>query len=700
VVAVTAPAGYGKTTLLSQWAEAEDRPVVWLTLDERDNDPTVLLTYLAVGVDRIQPIDPKVLRALGSPPVTVLTTVVPRLAATLRALERPAVLVLDDLHELADPVCLDAIFMLADALPEGSQLAFGSRSAPPQGLARVRAEGGLLEIGPSDLALDDTEAASLLRAAGVDLADSRVREIVRRTEGWAAGLYLAALSLRSDPHGLAERFSGEDRFVVDYLRSEVFTTLPARDLRFLARTSVLDLMCGPLCDAVTDGRGSSRLLERLEVENLFLVPMDRHREWYRYHHLFRDALLAELEGREPGRAPELRRRAAAWHEARGQLEIAVEYLLAAGDADGAAALATTLAVEMYRAGRLATLQRWIERFDAVGAVERHAPLTISAAFTCALTGDVAAAVRWTDIAERSTYAGPMPDGSPSFTTWLASLRALRCAHGVAQMRADAELALRELPRSSVWYPATDLLLGIAELLGGEPEAELHLAEVAEIAEAAGAHPTAAYALAEVAAAACGRGDWTAADAAIERARRLIDPELPDRYVSTALVCAVGARLALHRGDREQAHDDMIRAQRLRPLLTHVLPWAAVRTRLELIRAMLAMADPVGARTLLREIDDIRGHRPDLGTLGDQVEEIRQQVSGMPPGSVGASALTAAELRLLPYLHTHLTFREIAARLFVSPNTIKTQAISLYRKLGVSSRGEAMARAEELGLLGG
>jgi LuxR family maltose regulon positive regulatory protein len=239
---------------------------------------------------------------------------------------------------------------------------------------------------------------------------------------------------------------------------------------------------------------------------------------------------------------------------------------------------------------------------------------------------------------------------------------------------------------------------MAETLSGGPEAEVHLAEAAEVAEATASHPTTVFSLGGLALAASSRGDWDAAEAAIDRARLLIDRVGLDDYLITILAHAVGARLAIRRGDLEQARADLLRAQRLRPLLTHALPWLAVQVRLELIHAHLALADPVGARMLLREIDDIQRRHGDLGMLGERVEEVHGLLAHMPGGPVGVSALTAAELRLIPYLHTYLTFREIAQRLFLSPHTVKSEAVSLYRKLGVSSRSAAMARAEELGLI--
>jgi LuxR family maltose regulon positive regulatory protein len=354
---------------------------------------------------------------------------------------------------------------------------------------------------------------------------------------------------------------------------------------------------------------------------------------------------------------------------------------------------------MYRSGRAATLERWFEWFETQGAVGEYAPLAVLVAWVRATTGAAADAARWADAAERAPAESPVFDGSPSIETWLSVLRALQCVHGVAQMRVDAERAARELPRTSFWHPTALALLGTAETLTGE-SGEAHLREALEAAESTGFHPNACFCLSQLGALAASHGDWATTRDLVARARALIDEARLDDYWASGLVHALGARLAVRRGAASEASADLVRAQRLRSVLTHAIPWFAVQVRLELIRAHLGLADPAGARTLLREIDDILRRRSDLGTLSEHVEDVRRQVIAQPAGTAGASSLSAAELRLLPYLHTHLSFREIARRLFLSPNTVKTQAISLYRKLGVSSRGEAMTRAEELGLIDG
>jgi LuxR family transcriptional regulator, maltose regulon positive regulatory protein len=314
VVCVVAPPGYGKTTLLSQWSERKQGRVGWVSVDRRDNDPVVLFTYIAAALDRVEPIDPGVFRALASPGASVAATVVPRLVASVAAMTQPVALVLDHLESLENRACLDAVAELAIGLPAGSQLLVGSRRAPPLPVALLRAQGQVMEVGVAELAMDQAEGQALLEAAGVGLSDAAITELVGRAEGWPVGLYLAALAHKAgglgDGGGFA--FTGDDRFVADYLGSELLAQLPPELVRFLTRTAVLERMSGPLCDAVLDTERSRQVLGSLEDSNLLLVPLDRHRGWYRYHHLFRDLLRAELERREPQLLPRLHARAAGW----------------------------------------------------------------------------------------------------------------------------------------------------------------------------------------------------------------------------------------------------------------------------------------------------------------------------------------------------------------------------------------------------
>ena len=704
VVCVVAPPGYGKTTLLAQWAQAKGDRVGWLTIDPHDNDPAVLLTYLTVVLDRVAPVDPETFQILASPATHISPTVVPRLAAAMSAVTEPVVLVLDHVELLDNRQCLDALEQLAARLAGGSQLALASRVRPRLPLGRLRGEGRLVEVGAADLAMDMGEARALLARAEVRLTAEQAAELHRRTEGWPAGLYLAALALQAADPGLDTSdagvgFAGDDRFIVDYLNSELLSRLPAGQVSFLTRTAMLDRLCGPLCDAVLDTTGSAKVLESLAGSNLLLVPLDRRRQWYRYHHLFRDLLRAELERREPQLIPELHRRAAAWCQANGLEETAIDHAQAAGDTDHVARLVLNVMQPVWASGRVDTVLGWMQWLEREQMIERYPAVAVHGALIFALLGRATRAEQWAAAAERASPQGRLPDGS-TMESYLGYLRAILCRDGVTEMRRDARLAWDGLGPLSP-YRATMLHTeALSFLLDGDPErADAVFARALEAATEAGAPPLAAVILAERCSIAAGREDWTQAATLADRALELIGGGDFDAYWTSALVYAWAARAALYRGDLNAARDHLARAAGLRPLLTHALPVVSVQALLELARAYIALGDPDGAHAVLRQADDIFQQRPDLGDLPDQADQLQTRLATMRRTGLGATSLSAAELRLLPLLPSHLTFREIAERLFLSQHTVKTQAISIYRKLGASSRSEAVQRVQEVGLLG-
>ena len=701
VVYMSAGPGWGKTTMLAQWASRAQRPFAWVSVDENDNDPIVLLTYVAAALDRVSGLDPSVFEALASPGVSVEGTVVPRLGAAIAAMGQPVVLVLDDLHVVDNQTSLDAVAVLARHVPEGSQVVISARGRPALPLEAMRAQGLALEIGPDDLRMDEAEARQLLHAAGIDLRDAEIAALNEHTEGWSAGLYLAALSIRA--RGVkaegAATFSGSDRLVSDYLRSELLAHLPSDDIRFLTRTAVLERLSGPLCDAVLRESGSAARLESLARANLFLVPLDASGEQYRYHHLFQELLRSEFARAEPDLVPRLLARAAEWCEGAGQPEAAIAYAQEAGDVDHVARLVEHCTQPVYQSGRVATAERWLDWLEAQGTLERNAAIAVLDALIAAVQGRPTEAERLADAAERADYEGVLADGSPSIDAWLALLRALRCPHGLARMRADAELAVATLARGSQFHPTAVLLLAVSQLLAGDlDEADDLLADVAEEGLALSAPEPVAVALGERAAIAIEREAWVRAEEFADQALDVINRSRMGEYPTSGYAFAVAARIALHRGKSERARDHVARAQRLRPGLTYALPSISVQTRLEVARAHLALADAGGARTMLREVDALLRRRPDLGTLPAQAEDLRSRLSTMRAAAPGASTLTTAELRLLPFLCTHLSFREIGERLYVSQHTVKSQAMAVYRKLNVTSRNEAVERARDLGLL--
>jgi LuxR family transcriptional regulator, maltose regulon positive regulatory protein len=698
-ISVVAPPGYGKTTALGQWAAGDGRRFAWVSLDHRDNDPVVFLTYVAEALNADGEIKPSVFKALRGAGDSLWARGLPRLGAALASREHPVVLVLDDVHELVNHDCIDALSTLMLHVPAGSQLVLSGRIEARVGLPKLRAAGELLELGPAGLALNDFEAHDLLTGAGVDLSRAESKKLNERAEGWAAGLYLAALSVDgADPDALAA-FGGDDRFVTDYFRSEHLARLAPDKVEFLTRTSVLDRMSGALCDAVLVRDDSAQRLETVAADNLFVIPLDHKRVWFRYHHLFREMLVAELRLREPGLVATLNRRAAVWCEANGDLEAAVEYWAAAGDFDELARLVTALAFPLYRSGRVTTLEHWLELFDDGRRLETYPTVAVFGTWMHALRGRPEAAERWALAVQSSSSTAPMPDGSPR-EAWAATVQALLCRRGIEQMGTDAERAVAELSPESPWMPVSVLLHGVSMLLGGDFDAaEPILTRAAEVADAMGAIYAGVVAHCELALLALERGDLAAADTNVTLANALVqDAPSPD-YVVTGLLLATTARLAIAHGQGARARQTLIAAQRVRPQLTHGISWFAVQTQLELAKAHLALSDARGATTLYHEADEILRRRPRLGILIGQAEAVREQLTVVADKESGwASTLTAAELRLLPLLTTHLSFREIAERLFVSRNTVKTQAISVYRKLGASSRSEAIERATDLGLV--
>jgi len=701
IVSVVAPAGYGKTTLLSQWAEDTGQAFAWVSVDERDNDPKVLLSYIAEALDAVQPVGERVFEALAYRDRSVSRSVIPRLCAAFSSMTSPVALVLDDVHLLHDAESRAAVSMLAEHVPGGSRLVLAGRAPPPLRIARLRAEGRLLEIAPEDLALTREEAAALLRAAAVVLSDDEVGELHRRTEGWAVGLYLAALYLNEGGSfgSVAGAFGGDDRFVSEYVESEFLSRISERQRVFLTRTSVLERLCGPLCEAVLDAPGAVSTLSALAGSNVLLVPLDRRGQWYRYHHLFHDMLLAELERLEPQLIPVIQSRAAAWYLRNNLPEEALGYFMAAGDVDGAARLVESLTLPTYREGRVTTVQRWFRWLDDQGGIERHPIIAVWAAMVAAICGQPVEAERWADAVDRWQYGDTARPDDPAAEAWAAVLRAVLCRRGIEQMRADADEGARKLAAANILAPAAQVEQGMARILSGDLDGGDAFLEDAISMGESGAPDTLAGALCERSLVAMARGRWNQAEALAREAASVLREARAEDTSATALVCAVQARVALHRGDVPAARRGLVAAQRSRPLLTYAMPYEAVQGRIELIHVHLALGDLAGARTLMREINDVLKRRPGLGTLVGEAETLRAQLSKQSdPDAPGASSLTAAELRLLPLLPTHMSFAEIGEELFLSPNTVKNQAVSIYRKLGASSRSQAVTRSRELGLL--
>jgi len=629
VVLLVAPAGWGKSTLLQQWAERDPRPLL--------------------VVDRAEEMDA---------------------------------------HELAE---------LAARQPAGSQLVIASRCEPALPVGRLRAEGKLVEVRPKDLAMTRGEAAGLLQDAGLTVAPDDVVALVRRTEGWPAGLALAAAAARAaaDPAQAIRRFTGANRLVADYFRDEVLAGLDEDQIRFLTHTSCLDVLTGSACDATLGSHGSGALLRDLARANVPLVAIDQSDTEYRQQVLFADMLSAELRRAEPETERELRRRAAAWYAAEGDLDRAIHHAVAAGDADGAGRMLWTHAAAHVLHGRTTIIRSWLDGFsdEEVGAVPG---LALTAAAAHLVQGARDHVEHWATAAERRLHAAP---GVAGLAAGVALMRAVVCRDGIERMAEDAARAYALALDDSPWRAPACLLAGVAAHLTGDRAQALGRLQEGARRAAVAAPAVQVLCLAQLALLAIDEADWDAAEALAARARAQVERVgLADAPIC-ALALAVSARVRAQRGRADQAQADRREALRMLRRLDEFSPWYTAQLGVVLAGTALRLGDVAAARALVEDASRLARELPEAPALAGWIGGVLGDVDTLTENVVLPASLTTAELRVLQLLPTHLSFREMAAGLHVSANTVKTHAHAVYRKLDASSRSEAVLKAREGGLLG-
>jgi len=529
--------------------------------------------------------------------------------------------------------------------------------------------------------------------------DGRVLEsLVVQIEGWPAGLYLAAIALRESDNAAAaaERFAGHDRLVADYLRDEALRTFPRELREFLVRSSVLDRLSARVCDDVLERTDSARMLEEIDASNLFLVPLDRRGEWYRYHHLFRDMLGGELDRLDPSIKSALHARASTWWEQHGDIDAALHHARAEADTDRMSALIWCNAPGYLSRGRTATVTRWLEPFTP-DDVATHPPLALAAAWWSLTAGDTASISHWTSLAERGDDE-VLPDGT-SLRSAVLLLHALGGHDGLARARDDAALAFDLDRPDSPFRPIARFVEGSALRLLGEPQlARDRLEDGAHLSGVL--HPSVhVHCLAHLALLAMEDGNLSGGASQIDQAMREVDRYVLGERPAMALAYAVAALSHARRGETAEARTAAKRGLWLLEKLTGIGAGLIADAGLSLARATLLLGDVSTSRMLVREAHRIVARYPDSGVLPERLGEVERMTDASTvPVGLAATPLTPAEMRVLRYLPTHLSFEAIAEELIVSRNTVKTQAIAAYRKLGVSSRAEAVEQARGLGLL--
>lgn len=616
LVLVCGPAGFGKTSLLAAWAQGHDRPVAWLSLDAGDNDPVRFWRHVTAALESVQPgvaerVGPVVPGAAATPFAGAVTALVNEFAATTAEVS----LVVDDYHVVESSDVHRSMEFLLDHLPSALHVVLASRSDPPLPLARLRARGQLVELRAGDLRFTHEEAAQLLRTeVGTHLADPVVAALGDRTEGWAAGLHLAALSLqgRGDVARFVAEFSGSHRFVLDYLTEEVLERLPAELRTFLLETSVLDRLCGPLCDAVVGRPDGQQLLEAVERASLFLIPLDEERRWWRYHHLFADLLRANLHAQFPGRAPELHRAAATWYADHGLPDDAVRHALAAGDTARAAELAEEhLEEQVWRRAQGATIAGWLAALPSE-EIHRRPLLTLGQAVAALMAGRLDAVEPLLATAERALERAPAEPYRASLDRRFSVLANIPagiavCRADLARMRGDAEAeqAFARVALSHV-TEQDDLLGSVARyqvafgdwLAGRVAAAERGLAEVFAERVASAQHDLLPRAAFDLGAVQLARGQLRTAARTFELGFAVTDGDGPSPSAGM-----------LHVGLAEVhfERDELAEAQRLVATgIEHCrrlayLP-ALIAGLILLARLRLAEGDPAGALAAVEEAD--------------------------------------------------------------------------------------------------
>jgi len=496
LILASASAGSGKTTLVSEWIASRDMPTAWVSLDESDNDPVRFWSYVTAALGRIDSdLGASIPAMLRAPSPIGIEGILTELINDLSHIDEQIVLVLDDYHVISNDAIHRGVAFLLDHLPPSLRLAVTSRVDPPLPLGRLRAGGQLTEIRADDLRFTLSEATTFLRdVMELNLTSDEVAALEQKTEGWVAGIQLAALSMqgRTNPGSFIQAFTGSHRFVVDYLTEEVLRNLPERLQTFLASTSILDRLSSSLCDAVTSRTDAAEMLRRIEEMNLFIIPLDEHRHWYRYHNLLADVLRHRLEQTQPTTIGELHRRASLWYEQHDMIDQAVGHSLAAKDFDRAIALFETTAEEIVARSELTTLKRWVEAIPD-GLLRRHPRLSLLYAWTLiSVNQDDEKVEELLHDAEERLAAETDDDPIPEREELRGVLDAIRAYQAISDGDVDrgdtlARRAMGNLPeRLPFWRASLAMSMGAIHSLKGDIHGAIRwFAEAATMGKASG-----------------------------------------------------------------------------------------------------------------------------------------------------------------------------------------------------------------------
>ena len=659
--------------MLAQWAAESSRPFVWVTLDHADGDAESLAASIARALD-----DVEAQSDLGD----------------------GFVLVLDDAHVVSPEALKAAVLRILDWLPERSQLAVASRCEPLLPLGRMRAQRLLLEFTSVDLSMSAGEARSLLAQAGLDPEFRPIQTLVQRSEGWPVALELATIAWT--PHlepAEPTLLHGDDHVIAEYFRVELLAALPPATRRFLTRSSILDRLSGPGCDAVLGCTRSAHFLADLARTNLPLSPLDSSHDAFRLHGLLREMLQTELRRSEPELLPLLHRRASEWYARAGDTVAAIDHARLADDLGRVGNLLWSHIHAFLGEGRNQLVQGWLRGVDTERAAGCH-ELALAAAHSAIALGSATLAEQWA----RSAAVGlsdKAENGTASAPAGVLLVEAWAARSGAKTMGEVAARAYDLLRDDDPWRASCCLLGGSSALFCGDrAEAERLLEEGARRGDQQ-APNAASLCLAQLSVCAAERDDPLVASDFARRARAMIVSHGLTTTPASALVFAVCAASAMREGRVDEAKAAASECQDLLAEIDDSLAWLSAETRILVARVALGLGHVACARELLADASRLSRRTADVVIFQRWFDEAWGQFDERAETTLaGMGSLTTAELRVLRFLPTHYPFHEIAQRLHVSSNTVKTHVHAVYRKLDASSRSEAVATATRAGLLGG
>ena len=691
LVLVLAPAGFGKTILMSQWAASAGRHVAWATVTEGDADPVVLMSTLlaALSTSGAAVVPPE--GALTADEPAFSRRVLPQFQRSLELVDRPVTLVVDDVHNMAGVRAAVVLSAVLESLPEGSQMAFVGRSRPDLPVALWRSQGRVHELGPEELSFDAEEVRALL--AGLSTSEPTtdlVEEILDTTGGWPVAAYLQGLATI---RGHQPRGGMPSPALMDYLDVVVLAGAAPELVEFLTRSSILATLSARYCDYVLERTDSRSLLRAAEAATLLVSRLDGADGYYRLHPLLRHRLARVLVEADPTAATALHARAACWCDDQGYVDDAMAHAARAGDLDLFGSLVWARAPGALVVGRYSSVQRWLALVDEAALTQSPA-LSITAACSALLRADGAAAIRWAQVT--ADLLGPDWQDHLNRSTVEPSLALLLALPGRAGFEASAALAEashRSLPSTHPLRPLALLIDGAYLVLAGEiDQGRAAVERSRDLAQSLNLGTTWVGSSAMLAALAIQTEDWTSAEECIQVARRVWHEHDLDDFSTTAWVSGVSGFLYARAGYERQARADLRRVESMISGLRPLLPWLQVLVQSMVARAWAILGDAAAAVTAQEAARTIRAQLPGSAFLDGLVGRAEQALGR----SEVLGRLTPAELRLWPYVLQRSTLREIAAQLQLSPETVKTELRSIYRKVGVSSRHELQDLADTLG----